>query len=152
MICFYVAFDCFSNFFVKETKSSLLHPNISLSRKIYWCIILRGFTQKNTPCKKGQYVELFWPAFSRIFLHSDWLLLQSISPYSILMQENLRKMQTRITPNTEFFMPWHSWRLILFLIHTWFTSSTLPCILKENQKPAHLIFHFFCFHIYVEVS
>ena len=81
-------FDCFSK--QKEVLSP--HSNVSLSRKIYWCIILREFTLK-------------------IFM----------------------KINT----------------LILFLIHTWYTSSTQSCILKENfQKPTHLIFHFFCFHIF----
>ena len=38
------------------------------------------------------------------------------------------------------------WRLILLLIHTCYTSSFLPCILKENfQKPMHWIFRFFSY-------
>ena len=40
--------------------------------------------------------------------------------------------------------------LILFLIHTWYTSSTQSCILKENfRKPTHLIFHFFFFSYFL---
>ena len=76
-------FDCFSK--QKEVLSP--HSNVSLSRKIYWCIILREFTLK-------------------IFM----------------------KINT----------------LILFLIHTWYTSSTQSCILKENfQKPSFLLFSYF---------
>ena len=33
--------------FVNETKCSFLYLDIWISRKIDWCIILRGFTQKN---------------------------------------------------------------------------------------------------------
>ena len=33
--------------FLKNTKCYFLQPNIWLSRKIYWCIVLRRFTQKN---------------------------------------------------------------------------------------------------------
>ena len=63
--------------------------------------------------KKSPYSELFWSAFSRIFLHSDWIRRDteylsvfspnagkcgSISPYSVRMRENAGKMSTRITP------------------------------------------------------
>ena len=48
--CFWVIFDHFSNllcknnyfFFTNETKCFLLHLKIWLSRKIDWCILLRG--------------------------------------------------------------------------------------------------------------
>ena len=42
--------------------------------------------------------------FSRIFPHSDWIQrIQCISPYSVRMWENVGKIQTEISPNTESF-------------------------------------------------
>ena len=40
--------------------------------------------------------------FSRIFPHSDWIR-RGISPCSVRMRENVGKMLTRITPNTDSF-------------------------------------------------
>ena len=45
-------------------------------------------------------VHIF-PAFSRIWTEDGEIL--RISPYSVQMRENLGKMRTRITPNTDSF-------------------------------------------------
>ena len=38
----------------------------------------------------------------------------------------------------------YSWRLVLYSVHTCYTSGTLSCILEENfQKLARLVSHFF---------
>ena len=48
------------------------------------------------------YLELFWSAFFPHFPSFE-LNTESISPYSVRMRENARKMRTRKTPNTNTF-------------------------------------------------
>ena len=44
------------------------------------------------------------PHFPRIFPHSDWIRRDAeYDTYSVRMRENAGKMQTRITPNTDYF-------------------------------------------------
>ena len=56
---------------------------------------------KRTLHKKILYLELFWSAFSRIWTEYGEIL--RISLYSVRMRENVGKMRTRITPNTDKF-------------------------------------------------
>ena len=65
--------------------------------------------------EKCPYLKLLWSPYSRIGTEYDEIL--RISPYSVLM----RKMRTRITPNTDTFANWiipsfhHILTLILLL-------------------------------------
>ena len=56
--------------------------------------------------QKCLYLELFWSAFSRI--RNEYGEILSISPYSVRMGENVGKMRTRISPNTDTFHAVHS--------------------------------------------
>ena len=55
------------------------------------------FSLKLTLCKMRPYLELFWSVFPRIWTeHGE---IRTTSPYSVRM----RKMRTKITPNTDTF-------------------------------------------------
>ena len=56
--------------------------------------------------KKCWYLELFWPVISHI--RTEYKEMRSISQYSVQMQENAGKMQTRITPNSNTFYAVHA--------------------------------------------
>ena len=63
-----------------------------------WGLYLIGY-YLNAQCVKTVRIGSYsGPHFSRIFPNPDW-----ISPYSVRMQKNARKMRTRITPNTDTF-------------------------------------------------
>ena len=65
------------------------------------------------------------PYFSCIFLHSGGIRRDtSISPYSVRMWENVGKMQTRITPNTDAFYAVLSEYIFLKIVKT----STSVCL------------------------
>ena len=49
--------------FVDKMKCSLLHSNIWLSRKIYWCIMSRGFTGTGIVFAGGQEMNIFSTVF-----------------------------------------------------------------------------------------
>ena len=51
--------------------------------------------------KSGVILIGIFPGFSRIW--TEYGEIRSISPYSVRMRENVGKMQTRITPNTDSF-------------------------------------------------
>ena len=81
--------DIVDNVKTKLGVSNLaLAPNIFLEKEI---VALR---------KKSLHSELFWSAF---FPDFPTFGLNTISPYSVRMRENSRKMRTRITPNTDSF-------------------------------------------------
>ena len=57
----------------------------------------------NHGVKRVRILTYSGPHFSRIFQHSDWIRRDNMSPYSVQMRENLGKMRTRITQNTDSF-------------------------------------------------
>ena len=79
--------------------------------------------------EKCPYLKLLWSPYSRIGTEYDEIL--RISPYSVLM----RKMRTRITPNTDTFANWiiPSFHHILTLI--------LLLALRTLWKPRVFIFY-----------
>ena len=110
----------FSLLFKKKTGSCVLKPLKWLSLAQYYPVIFssNSFHETNEGLQINDLVTYFWTEsitlhkkspfrnysglhFSRIFPHPDWI--RSISPYSVRMRENPRKMRTRITPNTDSF-------------------------------------------------
>ena len=66
--------------------------------------------------KKFSNSELFWsafPAFSCI--RTECGEIRSITPYSVRMRENVGKMWTRITPNTDSFHAIHHLHTLIIL-------------------------------------
>ena len=112
----------FFSSFLKKTGSCVLKPLKWHSLAQYYPVIFssNSFHKTNEGLQINDLVTYFWtesialrkkslfriysgPHVSRIFPNSDWI--RSISPCSVRMRENPRKMQTRITPIQTLFTP-----------------------------------------------
>ena len=71
--------------------------------------------------KKWPYSELFWSAFFLYFPLAFGLNTENISPYSVRMRENVGKMRTRITQNTDTFyaVKVQVFTLYILLLYLW---------------------------------
>ena len=127
--------------FVKEIWSYCIYIKLS----IFWVFTILP--------KLFEHVHVAFDHFSKSFTWKDLFLCQwnevlSPQPKYLIIKKGILMCYIKRVYKEEYL-----WRLILFLIHTYHTSSRLSCILKENfQKPTHLIFHFFCLYIFVEVN
>ena len=91
--------------------------------------------------KRYPYSELFWSLFARIWTEHGEIL--RISPYSVQMRENLGKMRTRITPNTDSFYPVDdAYKLRNNLVSS-LEESLLLCFSTFSR--AKRLYHFFVF-------
>ena len=72
----------------------------------------------------GIILLCIFPKFSHI--RTAWWEILSISPYSVRMRENARKMRTRITPNTDTFYAVSVWKILIMTTSFYKASKWTP--------------------------